>query len=275
MLAVPPHISGDTLDLSPAIHTRSLIKIAAVGVVAGAISGLFGLGGGVIIVPGLVLLVGLNQRLAHGTSLAAIAPIAAAALLGFALDGAVDWDIALVLVAGSVIGAYVGTHMLERLPLRVLQFSFAVLLLIAATRLFVTTPDAVARDELTAGLAVVMFAVGLASGAVAGLLGVGGGIVMVPAMIILLGMPDVIAKGTSLAVILPTAVVGTVRNIANRNADLKVAGVVSAAGRLAAFAASRVALELEPGLSQALFGTLLVVLAAQLIWRAVRSSDGS
>ena len=246
-----------------------LFGSVVVGVLAGVLSGLFGVGGGVIIVPGLVFLVGLNQRLAHGTSLAAIAPIAAAALIGYWLDDLVFWEAAALLIVGSVMGAYVGTHWLHRLPIRQLQVGFAVLLVVAAARLFVSLPPGAER-ELVLSTAVALVVVGLLAGALAGLMGVGGGILMVPAMIILFGIPDAVAKGTSLAVILPTAIVGTFRNVANRNADLKLATIVGIAGVLSAFVASRIAIDLDPRLSQALFGGLLVLVAARTLAQARR-----
>ncbi|MFQ5966939.1 MAG: sulfite exporter TauE/SafE family protein [Acidimicrobiia bacterium] len=249
---------------------NTFLSAALVGILAGLISGLFGVGGGVVIVPGLVFLVGLNQRLAHGTSLAAIAPIAAAALIGYLIDGLVYWEAAALLIAGSVIGAYAGTHWLHRLPIRGLQIGFGILLVVAAARLFVSIGPGIAQRDLTLTVGVALAVVGLFAGALSGMMGVGGGIVMVPAMVILFGIPDAVAKGTSLAVILPTAAVGTIRNLANRNADLKMAAVVGAAGIASAFIASRIAVDLNPRLSQALFGGFLVLVAARTFAQARR-----
>ena len=66
---------------------RTMLRIVLVGLAAGFLSGLFGVGGGVLMVPALVLVLGMGQRLAHGTSLAAIVPIALAGVLGYALGG--------------------------------------------------------------------------------------------------------------------------------------------------------------------------------------------
>ena len=70
---------------------RAAGRLVVVGLAAGFLSGLFGVGGGVLMVPGLVLVLGMGQRLAHGTSLAAIVPIAVAGVAGYALAGEVDW----------------------------------------------------------------------------------------------------------------------------------------------------------------------------------------
>src|ERR687892_243130 len=112
-----------------------LLLPAAVGASAGALSGLFGVGGGILIVPGLVLIGGMGQREAHATSLAAIVPIAVAGAIGYALDGAVDWPAAGLLVAGAAAGTLAGTFLLGRISARGLRILFAAFLLAAAAAL--------------------------------------------------------------------------------------------------------------------------------------------
>lgn len=246
---------------------RQLVGAAVVGVLAGALSGLFGVGGGILIVPGLVLLLGMGQRLAHGTSLAAILPIAAAGVAAYALEGAVDWTAAGLIVVGAAGGAVLGTHALRRLSQGLLRMLFGIFLLLTAVQLLIQIPHAAGRGELDAGISVALVLVGIVSGTLAGLLGVGGGIVIVPALVILFSVPDAVAKGTSLAVIIPTALVGTGRNLRHRDADLSVATLVGLFGVASAFAASKVSVGLEPRVSSVLFAGLLVLVAARLLIR--------
>lgn len=99
---------------------------------AGLLSGLLGVGGGFIMVPLLVLWTRLGQHAAHGTSLAAIIPIALASLAIYYFGGStpqVDLGLALLLIAGSVVGAYVGARTAPRLPERTLRLVMAVILL--------------------------------------------------------------------------------------------------------------------------------------------------
>jgi uncharacterized protein len=236
-----------------------------VGAIAGALSGLFGVGGGVFIVPGLVFALHMGQRLAHGTSLAAVIPIASAALVGYILGGAVDWGAALFLAIGSVAGVLAGTHALRRLPETVLRYAFGLMLLGVAIRLLVALPDAPGRPAITVWTALALVAFGAFTGAMAGLLGVGGGVVMVPGMVLLFAIPDAIAKGTSLAVIIPTSLLGTARNMRNVNADLPIALSAGLAGVGFAFLTSQVSLGLDPRVSMALFGLLLVAVSARLL----------
>ena len=182
---------------------RRLGPIIIVGVLAGFLAGLFGVGGGLLIVPGLVF-AGMDQRLAHGTSLAAVVPIAVASLITYASGGNVDWPAALWLSVGAAGGVVIGTKLLHILPVRTLGLLFSAVLVASAVRLFFET-DATGRTPLTLTDAILLVAIGVVTGLLAGLLGVGGGLVTVPAMILLFAIPPVIAKGTSVAVIIPTA----------------------------------------------------------------------
>jgi uncharacterized membrane protein YfcA len=247
---------------------RTLPGAGFVGVLAGGLSGLFGVGGGIIIVPGLVLLIRMPQRRAHATSLAAIVPIAVAGAAGYALAGAVDWLAAGLLTGGAAAGAVLGTHALRRIPERGLRILFALFLLAAAAALpFEASAgeDGASIDLLAGGLLV---AVGLLAGALAGLLGVGGGIVMVPGLVLLTSVTHVVAKGTSLAVIIPTALVGTLRNLRRGDVDVLVAVTVGAAGVVTSFLASVLSVRLDPVLSAVLFGALLVAMAVRLLLAA-------
>jgi uncharacterized membrane protein YfcA len=249
-----------------------MAKVLSLGLVAGFLSGLFGVGGGILIVPILVLLLGMGQRLAHGTSLTAVLPIAVSGVVGFALEDSVDWPATGFLVAGAMAGAVVGTHALHVLPTRVLGYAFAGILMASALRLVLDHSEATGRGHLTVLMALGFAALGLLSGTLAGLLGVGGGVVMVPAMIILFGIPAAIAKGTSLGVIIPTSVVGTRRNLAKGNCDLRVATIVGLAGVVSAFGASKISVGLDERLSNALFAALLGIVAVRMFVTTRRES---
>lgn len=249
---------------------RVLALAALVGLLAGFLSGLFGVGGGILIVPGLVLLLGMGQRLAHGTSLAAILPIAASGVGGFAAAGAVDWAAGGFVTLGAMVGAWAGTRALRTVPQVLLRRAFATFLVATAARLLLVAPEAAGRAPIDAPAALALVGVGLASGVLAGLLGVGGGIVIVPALVLLFSVPDPVAKGTSLLVIIPTALVGTVSNLRQRNCDLPLAALVGLLGTGSAFLASHLAVRMSPRLSTGLFAALLLVTAARMFLRGER-----
>ena len=112
----------------------------AIGIGTGVLSGLFGIGGGVVIVPALVLILGFEQKMATGTSLAAlILPVALLAVIQYARAGYVDVKVAALLGAGIVIGSFVGARVALGTSDQLLRRLFALLLLAIAVRLVVTS----------------------------------------------------------------------------------------------------------------------------------------
>lgn len=110
-----------------------------IGVIAGFVSGLFGIGGGVVIVPAFVLVLKLDQYRAAATSVATIVVTAAAALGTFVVtatgDEQINWTAAVVVFSGSAVGAVVGARYLERIPEYVLTGVFALVMAIGAVRM--------------------------------------------------------------------------------------------------------------------------------------------
>jgi uncharacterized protein len=109
---------------------------ASLGLAAGFIGGLFGVGGGTVMVPALVLWLGLSQHRAHATSTTAIIATASASLVQFARDGEVVWSSAGFVLIGALTGAYFGARFMARIPAEWLARGFFVLVMIAATRMW-------------------------------------------------------------------------------------------------------------------------------------------
>jgi len=250
------------------------VSILLVGLGAGFLSGIFGVGGGILIVPGLVFFAKMEQRRAHGTSLAAVLPISLASLVTYWSHDHVDWWVALWLAIGAIAGALLGTKLLKTARHDVLSYGFAAVLVVSAVRLYWTT-SADGRTDLSVAAAIALVVIGVATGTLAGLLGVGGGVIMIPAMVLLLGEMNVLAKGTSLAVIIPTSITGTIRNRKTANVDVKAAVIVGLSGVVSAVAGGSLAANMSESLSNALFATLLLVVAVQMVYRErrVRSSN--
>ena len=112
---------------------------------------------------------------------------------------------------------------------------------------------------------VALGAIGLAAGFAAGLLGVGGGIVMVPAMVLVLGFDQHVAQGTSLVVIIPAALAGSVTHYRNGRVSLKDAALLAAGGIGGAVVGSISALSVDDTSLRRLFGAFLLLVAAQLV----------
>jgi uncharacterized membrane protein YfcA len=240
----------------------------AIGLLAGLISGSFGVGGGIVIVPGLVLLLHFTQRLSHGTSLLAIMPIAAAGVIGFGFHGSINLEFALFLGIGSILGAVVGTKLLKSMSSLWLARIFSFILLLTAIRLFIDVPASSEELAITPANAVILIALGVLAGGIAGLLGVGGGIILVPALLIFFGATAPIAKGTSLLVALIAGIVGSWSNYRNANIDIPVALKIGLAGIPTALIGAQLAMIMSDQVSAILFALLLVGAAVRLLQTA-------
>lgn len=110
--------------------------------------------------------------------------------------------------------------------------------------------------------------IGLAGGLMSGLFGVGGGVIFVPLLILLLGWNVHLAIGTSLAVIVPTAVVGALRHGASGEVDLKTAFILALLAMVGAWMGAGLSLQLDTVILRKLFSVFLVVLAFRLFFQS-------
>jgi uncharacterized membrane protein YfcA len=121
----------------PRMLSRRTLQLGVIGTLAGLFSGLFGVGGGTVIVPLLVLWMGYDERVATATSLGAIIIIASVAGTVQAFYGNVHWDDAVLVGIPSVVGVLVGTTVQQRVPQRAISLLFSVLLFAVAVDLVV------------------------------------------------------------------------------------------------------------------------------------------
>jgi uncharacterized membrane protein YfcA len=117
--------------------SRRWVKLAVIGTAAGVFSGLFGVGGGTVIVPLLILWLGYGEREATGTSLVAIAAVAGVAVIAQAAYGRVDVPKALLVGIPAMGGVILGTWAQQRIPTRMISLLFAALLVAVAIDLLV------------------------------------------------------------------------------------------------------------------------------------------
>lgn len=252
-------------------HPRpALLPLLALGALTGLLSGLFGIGGGVMLVPLLVLLLKFPQRLAAGTSVAAILPAAVVGGIGYAVQDHVDWIAAFALAAGMVIGAQIGAYLLSRIPTMLLRWLFMVFLLVIVVSLWLVVPQ---RDDvigMTPFIAALLALTGLITGVLSGLLGVGGGVVVVPALMFFFGASDLIAKGTSLIMLIPGSISGTLGNLRRQNVDLRAAVLLGVTAAVCSPIGSIFAVLLDPFWSNVLFSALLAFILVQMLVSTLR-----
>ncbi len=113
-------------------------------------------------------------------------------------------------------------------------------------------------------------ALGLGVGVLSGFFGIGGGIVMIPAMVLFFGLSQTQAQGTSLAVIVPTALVAAITHSRRGQVDWPLALLLGAGGLAGGWAGARLALALDAPLLRVLFASFLVLMALRMLWRAWR-----
>ena len=126
-------LEAPAIKLTP----KYVAKVAFIGVVAGFMSGYVGVGGGFIMVPLFVSMLGIPMRLASGTSLTAVCILAIPGVIEQAVLGNIDYMVGVAMMVGSIPGAIVGANLVKRVPERALRFAFALFLLLMAVLLVV------------------------------------------------------------------------------------------------------------------------------------------
>jgi len=226
-------------------------------------------------VPLLVSLAGMDHRRAAATSLVAIVPTSIAGSLSYLARGEADVRVAAIAAVGGMAGSYLGAWLLRRIHLRLLRWMFVALLVGVAIRLLTAVPLRGGDVALTLGVGLALLGIGAVTGVAAGLFGIGGGVILVPALVVLLGYNDLLAKGTSLLAMVPTATVGTVGNLRAEQVDLRAGAVVGLAATAASFAGVALAFLVPARASAALFAALLLLAATQLVIAILRPRRGA
>lgn len=248
--------------------------MVAIGAATGLSSGLLGVGGGFVMVPGMVYWLKVRQHEAHGTSLAVIIPVAIVGVIILGKGHDVDLATALLLAAGAVGGAVVGARLTRRISAARLLQAFGVVatvvgaLMIGASGLHAVGTGVQFGPVLhPAGLALgaIGLVIGVLAGVGSGLLGIGGGAIMVPAMVLLLGLSQHVAQGTSLAVIIPTAISGSITHLRMGNVRLETAAWLSLGGIVGAVAGALMALAAPDEALRFLFGAYLTFTGIRML----------
>jgi uncharacterized membrane protein YfcA len=248
---------------------------AAIGLVLGALGG----GGSVLTVPALVLALGLTAQAATAASLVIVEVTALVAAVRHARSGHVQWRSGLLLAAAGVPASLVGTALNRLVSENVLLLAFAVLMLLAAVGMLIQPPkngsdadgqppgqgDGSHRRRLWLRLATA----GSLIGALTGFFGVGGGLVIVPLLVVALRFPIASAVGTSLVVIALHAAVALAARIGQAELDWALIAPFTATAVLASLVGARAADRLPAKTLTRAFAVLLVLVAAYVAVRAV------
>lgn len=243
------------------IHLRALV----IGGVAGLGGGLFSLGGGTLTIPLMMGWLRLDPFAARGTALAAaFCPAVLGAWL-YHRAGQVDWvAVVIIAVPALLITPLVGLWT-ERLPGGRLRQAFGVVVIIGALML-------VLRDQLLGGWALegmsrygYLFGVGVVEGLVAGSVGISGGPVLAPLLVMGLAMPQQLAQGCSLAARVPAVMTGSIENIRCGHVRYRLLPGLVIGGLLGAWAGSALALSLAELHLRSMFALVLVFIGLRYL----------
>lgn len=241
---------------------------ALVGALAIGLSlGLLGSGGSILTVPVLHYLVGQPEKLAIGGSLLVVGLIATVAAVPYARHRQVDWRNVAWFGLPGMAGAWLGATLAQWVPGAIQLALFATVMLVAAWRML-RGGDMQRGDGEPHRAAVVAGGIGV--GGLSGLVGVGGGFLIVPALVLLAGVPMASAVGTSLAVIALNAFTGFARYLGVLEAqslelDWPVLLTVAAVGAAGSMAGHRLGRRLPQATLRRLFGIFLVVMGLVIV----------
>lgn len=255
------------------------LPLLFVGLIAGVFSGMFGIGGGVVIVPALTLLLQFDLKAATGTSLAALLmPVSIFAVMAYYRAGMLKPRVAVPVAAGLIAGAFGGALLALSLPTQTLQQLYGIFLLwigwrFAEPRMVyaeyragtLRQPRPVSTETLDASRWVLLL-VGLGAGVLSGMFGIGGGVVIVPALVAFLHFDQKMAVGTSLAALLLPVSIGAVKAYYDAGKlDLNVALFVAIGLIFGAFAGAKIALGLPSSTVKRLYGLFLIAVALRFL----------
>lgn len=248
-----------------------MIALAVVlAVFIGVSLGLLGGGGSILAVPLLVYVVGMDAKEAIATSLLVVGATSAVALIPHARAGRVRWRTGLVFGAAGMVGAYAGGRVAEFIPGTVLLVAFALMMLATAVAMIRgrRAPSTPAHTELPVGRVLLD---GVVVGLVTGLVGAGGGFLIVPALVLLGGMPMSAAVGTSLLVIAMKSFAGLAGYLASVEIDWPVALAITGAAVIGSLLGSRLSGLVPPDTLRKAFGWFVVVMGVVVLVQQVPS----
>jgi uncharacterized membrane protein YfcA len=258
-----------------------IVALLLVGLGAGVLSGMFGIGGGIVIVPALTMLLGFGLNEATGTSLAALLmPVGIFACTAYWRAGLLSirtaTPIAVGLIGGGILGAYIALGLDQKL----LQQLYGLFLLWTGWRLAEprklyaayraglrgAAPTPAQAQAASKANLWVLLGVGLAAGILSGMFGIGGGIVIVAALVVFLKLDQKIAVGTSLAsMLLPVGLGSVIAYYQAGELDVGVAVPVAIGLIFGSFGGAKIAIGLPSATVKRLYGVFLILISFRFL----------
>ncbi len=241
------------------------------GAVIGVLLGLLGGGGSILAVPALVYVLGLDIAQAIPMSLIVVGTASAVGALPKVRAGQVQWRLAAIFALAGIPGTVVGTAVGRHLPQAMLLIGFAVVMVVAGIRML--------RDSGETGTACKVgnsginwrrcasrsIPAGFLVGLLTGLFGVGGGFLIIPALVLLLGVEMPIAVGTSLLIIVANSAVGVISHLSEAAIDWSITGAFVGTAIVGSLIAGHYGTKLDTGRLRHWFAYLVFAVAAYVL----------
>ncbi len=233
----------------------------ALSIFIGLSLGLLGGGGSILTVPVIHYVIGVETHSAIAASLAVVGTTSLAALIPHARAGRVQWRTGAIFGASAMAGAYAAGRVAKYIPSAILMAAFGIMMFVTAVAMLrkkSSPADAARKQRASLGLILVE---GLVVGAVTGLVGAGGGFLVVPALVLLGGLPIAEAIGTSLLVIAMKSFAAFAGSAGDVSLDPKIIASVAVMAVIGSLLGGWVAGKIPASRLQGLFGWFIVVMA--------------
>ena len=237
----------------------------ALGFGIGLSLGLMGGGGSLLTVPALVYLVGQTPQAAVTTSLAIVG---ANSLMGASFhssQGTLNWKVALFFGGAGMLVAYLAAGLSKMMPEAALLVAFALIMLVVGGLMLTRSNSKPAGVFVPRPLPVVIVS-GAGVGLMTGILGIGGGFLIVPALVMLVGLPMQMAVGTSLIIIAMNSLAGFLGHAGDGSFNMTLTVIFTVAGLVGTFAGARLNKRLPAGRLQKVFAWFVIALALFLLY---------
>lgn len=255
----------------------AMLLFVLLGVLAGSLSGLLGIGGGAILVPALVFLFGMSQHDAQGTTLALmVPPIGVLAAWFYYRKNCVDLRITGLLALGFATGAYVGAQVATDLSAAILERAFGMLTIWLAYMMLsrnrssssgVDSCENIAALELNPLKGLVLVLLGLFAGSLSGLLGIGGGVVLIPCLVLFFGLSQHQAQGSTLAMmVLPVGLGAAWQYFDQGHVNMQVGALICVGFVVGGLLGAKLASVMPSRILGRAFGIVMLLIAIKMLF---------
>jgi len=230
-----------------------------IGLLAGILGGLLGIGGGIVMIPLMVGFLKVTQHRAHGTSLAAMVFIGLVGAATYALQGSVDLLASILLATTAILTAHRGARHASSLPEWKLRRSFGAFVVFVSILLFLKPfiPPFVYFSEGWKKV-FILLAAGSFTGFLSGMMGVGGAVIMIPVMVLFVGLDQHTAQGSSLLTMVPAGIVGAWTHMRYGNIETRLLRGLIPGVFIGTYIGGTLAHFVQDGVLRFIFGIMLV-----------------